>query len=242
MKKPNTNAQTADTSSKPVLKIDWATHEAAKYACENWHYSKCVPQGALIKIGAWENGKFIGVIIFGRGATNELGSPYGLKNTQVCELVRISLTKHQTTVSRIMTIAIKMLKKKDPGLRLIVSFADSNEGHHGGIYQATNWIYSGRSPDCKFPVINGKTVHPRVLSHMISDGRIKNRKQVPTVMKRGKHRYLMPLDDEMRKKVQCLAKPYPKRASSKEIVAPCDQQGESGVNPTDALQISTEKQ
>jgi hypothetical protein len=30
---------------KPELKIDWASHEAAKYACENWHYSKCLPAG-----------------------------------------------------------------------------------------------------------------------------------------------------------------------------------------------------
>ena len=29
-------------SSKPVLRIDWATHEAARYACEKWHYSRCV--------------------------------------------------------------------------------------------------------------------------------------------------------------------------------------------------------
>ena len=30
-------------SQKANLKIDWATHEAAKYACTNWHYSKSVP-------------------------------------------------------------------------------------------------------------------------------------------------------------------------------------------------------
>ena len=37
------------------------------------------------------------------------------------------------------------------------------------------------------------------------------RSQCRVVKNPGKHRYLMPLDDNMRKQVQSLAKPYPKR-------------------------------
>ena len=232
MKKSSKPAQSADTS----FKMDWCSHAAAKFACENWHYSKVIPQGALVKIGVWEKQRFVGCLIFGRGATNELGTPYGLKNTQVCELVRIALTIHQTSVSRIIAIGIKMLKKSNPGMRLIVSFADRNEGHHGGIYQASNWVYSGLTPDCRFPVINGKVVHPRVLSHMVADGRVKDRSQIPTVLKRGKYRYLMPLDVDMTKMIQKLKKPYPKRAGSKENVVAANHAAEGGVNPTPALQ------
>jgi hypothetical protein len=36
------------------LKVDFCSHEAAKYACEHWHYSRCVPASKLIKIGVWE--------------------------------------------------------------------------------------------------------------------------------------------------------------------------------------------
>jgi hypothetical protein len=43
--------------AKADLRIDWATHAAAKYACENWHYSGCMPVGKLVKVGAWESGK-----------------------------------------------------------------------------------------------------------------------------------------------------------------------------------------
>jgi hypothetical protein len=35
--------------SKAILKLDWCSHEAAKYACENWHYSKCVPNQKTVK-------------------------------------------------------------------------------------------------------------------------------------------------------------------------------------------------
>jgi hypothetical protein len=132
-------------NSKLEFKIDWASHESAKYACENWHYSKCLPVPPLVKIGVWENKKFIGCVIFSRGASSNLLKPYGLTQVQGCELTRIALNKHVTPVSRIISIAIKFLKKNSPELKLIISFADPNEGHHGGVYQATNWVYSGKS-------------------------------------------------------------------------------------------------
>jgi hypothetical protein len=50
--------------------MDWATHAAAVYACRHWHYSGCMPAGKTVKVGAWELGRFIGCVIFGRGANN----------------------------------------------------------------------------------------------------------------------------------------------------------------------------
>ena len=141
---------------KADLRIDWATHEAAKHACVNWHYSGCLPAGKLVKVGAWENGKFIGVVLFGRGATPNLGRPYNLGQDECVELVRIALTKHENAVSRIAALAMKFLHKANPKLRLIVSFADQSQGHHGGIYQAGNWVYNGQGDPAKFYMILGK--------------------------------------------------------------------------------------
>lgn len=220
---------------KPVLKIDWATHEAAKYACENWHYSECMPAGKLLKVGAWEDGKFIGVVIFGRGANNKLGSPYGLQQISICELVRIALTKHKTAVTRIASIAINFLKKQSPGLRLIVSYADPMQGHHGGIYQGGNWIYAGRSCAQAAVIVNGKVMHKRTADALY--GTIKGLQKSPVSWK---HKYLMPLDSEMRKQILPLSRPYPKRAQSIENDATGIQPDQGGVNPTCALQSSTE--
>ena len=75
----------------PSLKLDWCSHKAAKFACENWHYSKCIPKSKLVKIGVWEDNKFIGVIIYGVGATSDLVKKYGLDKTEGCELERIAL-------------------------------------------------------------------------------------------------------------------------------------------------------
>ena len=150
---------------KPKLKIDWASHEAAKYACENWHYSKCLPVGKLVKVGAWEDGKYIGVVLFGRGANKNLSKPYGLEQDECVELVRIALTKHSTPVSKIMMLAVKFLRKSSPGIKLIVSYADVDSNHHGGIYQATNWVYEGLfgKDSVSAFVIKGKKTHRKSL-------------------------------------------------------------------------------
>jgi len=217
------------------LRLDWCSYDAAKYAVEHWHYSRCMPSGKLVKIGVWEDGKFIGAIMFGLGATPMLCRPYGLKINQVAELVRVALNKHTAPVTRMIAVALRMLRKLCPGLKLVVSFADRNEGHHGGIYQGGNWIYSGQSEAAKFGVLNGKTIHPRSISEMVKrDPRVRAR--MSWIVKAGKHRYLMPLDDEMKTKCELLKMDYPKRAGSKDNVVPVHHTGEGGATPTPALQ------
>jgi hypothetical protein len=196
---------------KVNLKIDWASHEATKYACLNWHYSKCLPVGKLVKIGAWEDGKFIGVVIFGRGANKSLGEPYKLDQTECCELVRIALTNHKTPVSRIMSIAIKLLKNIHKQLKLIISFADEEQNHHGGIYQATNWVYVGKTNSADEYLYKGRRWHGRAFRKSLGSHLNYINKGLKIIHGSQKHRYLMPLDDNMRKQVQKLAKPYPKR-------------------------------
>jgi hypothetical protein len=215
---------------KVELKIDWATHEAAKHAVENWHYSESMPAGKLVKVGAWENGKFIGVVLFGRGANNNIGKPYRLEQTAACELVRIALTKHITPVSKIAAIAMRFLKANSPGLCLIISYADPLQGHHGGIYQAGNWLYCGKSEAQQEVIHNGKIMHKRTANALF--GTIKGMKKTPIMWK---HKYLMPLDNEMRKRILPLSKPYPKRAGSETTDTAGFQPAEGGSIPTPAL-------
>lgn len=197
------------------LRLDWCSHKAAKYAVEHWHYSKTMPVGKTLKIGVWENEKFIGVIIYSRGSAPNIGKPFGLGQDECCELTRIALNTHETPVSKMMAVSFKFLKNNSPGLRLIISYADPQQGHHGGIYQATNWIYMGASKMNNIR-LHGKIYHPKSLY-----GRY-GTQAVPWLKKHvdpkaewvtvpAKHKYLMPLDKKMRKQIQPLHKPYPKR-------------------------------
>jgi hypothetical protein len=201
------------------LMVDFCSHEAAKTACLKWHYSKSVPVPPLVKIGVWEDRRFIGTVIFSRGASSNLLKPYNLQQTEGCELTRVALTKHKAPVTKIIKIAIAFLKASNQKLRLIVSFADPQYGHHGGIYQAGNWIYCGDTAGGAEYYYKGKRLHSRQVSEKgwnIQQG-VKRPTVKPSqcriVKTKGKHRYLMPLDKSMRKSIAKLAKPFPKAKS-----------------------------
>lgn len=226
------------------LKLDWCSHEAAKFACENWHYSKSIPVLPLVRIGVWEDNKFIGVVIFSRGANKSIGAPYGLSSTEVCELSRIALNhNHKVSVSKVMKISLIMLKKKEHGLKLAVSYADPEQGHIGQVYQAHGWVYAGMSsPSFIYTDKKGRDWHPRMVSasgikkvfgkkrHVVISSQCERTKV------QGKHRYLMPLDKITREKIKKLSKPYPKRAGSRDNAAVDFQSAEGGAIPTPALQ------
>lgn len=243
--------------TKPTLRLDWCSHEAAKYACEKWHYSGCVPNQKTVKVGVWENDRFVGCVLFGNGANNHLGKPYGLKDTEVCELVRVALTQHATPVSRIVRIALSFLKRACPKIRLVVSFADPEQGHVGGIYQAGGWVFAGVTTVADEYLVNGTRMHGRALRSTRSTHKLGNlpaqnvmewaRVVLDPHIKRiagsSKYRYLMPLDDAMRAQIALLAKPYPKRQPTRaEGVAsdtPSFHDGEGGAVPTSALPESS---
>ena len=230
-------------TGKTILKLDWCRHDAARFAVMNWHYSQAMPKSKLAKIGVWERGKFIGAIIYGLGAAPNLCKPYGLTQQTCCELVRVALSKHETPVSRIVAISMRILKRDMPGLRLIVSFADPSEGHHGGIYKAGGWLYCGKSPDARFFVVRGVETHPRTIGssgwvQSIGWLRANVDPRASIAFKPGKHRYLMPLDDAMRARIEPLRKPYPKRVESADSGTPGIQFGRGGANPTSTLSDS----
>ena len=201
------------SSNKSNLQVDWASHKAAKFACENWHYSKRLPSTMQkrVAVGAWENNKFIGVVVFGHGANPSIGKPYNLTVNECVELTRVALSpRHKTPVTRIIRLALKFLANANPGLRLVVSYADTGQGHHGGIYQGGNWTYVGLTKGVSQIFYKGRAWHAKALRTSYPNLKMSD----PAVKKlpaSDKHKYLMPLDAKMRARIEPLAQPYPKR-------------------------------
>ena len=207
-----------------TVEVAPCTYEAAKHAVMNWHYSQQMPAGKLLRYGVWESDRFAGAVLYGRGATPQLGSPYGLDQTEICELVRVALRSgHATATSAVIARTMKLLKHGNPGLRLIVSFADTMQGHHGGIYQAGNWIYCGQSLHHRIR-LHGVLIHPRSLGAKYGPGG----QSIPWLRARvdpcaervnvpGKHRYLYPLDRGMRRQILPLSLPYPHAVEGLEV-------------------------
>jgi hypothetical protein len=203
----------------------------------HWHYSKRMPIGKLVKAGAWEDGQFIGCVLFARGNTPTLGDRYGLQMVEVCELVRVALCAHRSAVSRIVAIALRMLRCACPGLRLVVSFADPAQGHVGSIYQAGGWVYTGKSEPSWQWLHEGRWKHNREITSGAfgGDRKVTNYAMLPKRLPLGKHRYLYPLDQAMKEQIALLAKPYPKRAAGVDSDTAGHQPAEGGARPTAAL-------
>jgi hypothetical protein len=204
-----------------------------------------MPTPPLVKIGVWEDGRYIGCVLFSRGANNNLGRPYGLSPTEICELSRVALSRHLTPTSRVVALALKFVGRRSPGLRLCVSFADPNEGHTGTLYQAGGWLYAGQSKSTpKYITAGGKVLHQRQVSKVGFKPQYGQLRAVPKtadcviVAQLDKHRYLMPLDAAMRAQIAPLAQAYPKRPKHPSD-APGDQPGEGGAAPTRTLQEAT---
>jgi hypothetical protein len=200
------------SSPRPELLVAPCSYQAAKYAVEKWHYSKRMPStyARLVKLGVWENKQFTGVVIFSHGSNRNIGTPYDLTILDAAELVRVALREHAAPVSQIVSIAIGQLREQSPGVRLLVSYADPSEGHNGGIYQAMNWLYVGKSSASFSYMIDGKKWHKKAA--WASFGTNKAEALGATIVAdEGKHKYLYPLDRAMRRQIAPLAQPYPKK-------------------------------
>ena len=229
------------------LRIDFASHEAAKYSVARWHYSRCMPKAKLVRLGVWEGKKFCGAIIYGLGANRHIARPFGLKDQEVCELVRVALApgrEHPT--SKCVAISLRMLRRQSPGLRLVVSYADAGQGHVGTLYQAVGFFFIGTS-DQSYIRVRGKVEHPRTLWDRF--GRQGQsipwlRENVDPYAKRvpmaPKLKYVFALDRKLRRDLEAIALPYPKSAAE---VNPGDTSGvqpeEAGSSPSRPLHPTT---
>lgn len=228
-----------------TLRLDFCSHDAARYAVMRWHYSRAMPKAKLVKVGVWEDDKFRGAIIFGLGANRHIARPFGLKDTEVAELVRVALApgrEHPT--SKCVAISLRLLRRQSPGLKLVVSYADSGQGHRGVIYQAGGWIFLGGSEQSYIKVL-GKVEHPRSLYDRYG----RNGQSIPWLRENvdpraervpmpPKWKYVMPFDKTLRRKLEALAQPYPKRGRGDTSDAPGDQPGEDGATPIRPLHVS----
>ena len=212
------------------MRLTKANPKAIRYACLHFHYAASVPVNT-IGYNVYNNAdEWCGVILYGTGATPNIGKPYNLPIGGVLELVRVALNGKQELTSQAVSLSLKQLRKDVPHCRLVVSFADCDQRHLGTIYQATNWIYTGteNSGNLGAFLVNGKKMHPKSVYAKIvktDDGKMIHCPQTIEAVRKyldpnaeifvttGKRKYLMPMDKAMKKQIISLAKPYPKENS-----------------------------
>jgi hypothetical protein len=128
---------------------------------------------------------------------------------RVAEIVRIALREHQHEVSRMIEIAIKLLRKRYPRIELDVAFADRGENHHGGIYQASNFVYTGMTEAGRLfkHRLTGRILHNRAVSvngyrsHFGHVRKVPRHDECDVIGGTKKHRYFLPLTLQMLKEI-----------------------------------------
>lgn len=219
------------------MRLERASTKAVKYACTNFHYAKVVPVVGIAFSVFNGKGEWCGAITFGYGASPTMGKPYGLRHGQYLELTRMALNGKQESTSKAMAIAIRLIKKFCPTVKLLISYADKGQNHKGIIYQACNWYLVDESLSSGNEVFyKGKWVHNRVPSTLPKE----QRERLTYRKKSGKYKYLYPIDKKMALLCKSLSKPFPKK-QAQEVHAGeqlVSSQKEGGSIPTLALKTA----
>lgn len=137
-----------------------------------------------------ENGQVEGVAVYGQPSPPIQKHAFADRDFRLYELCRVVVqTNTRNAASFLVGNSLRMLEPKPCA---VISYADSEQGHCGIIYQATNWIYTGstKSHD-KTYIVDGRRTHPMTLRDRgITDPtRWAKENNVETVRPEPKHRY-----------------------------------------------------
>jgi hypothetical protein len=126
-------------SIKKEYKVEPIPTEHTKDWILNKHYAKRMPS-ITYAFGLYLDKKLCGVCTFGFPMASQLQDACnGL--AKIVELNRLVVNEGlgKNVLSFFVSKCLLLLPKP----LCVVSYADEGQGHHGYIYQATNWIYTG---------------------------------------------------------------------------------------------------
>jgi len=204
------------------IKDDFNVHSIPTKQAKPWilkkHYAGRVPSVSYA-FGLHRGKELVGVCTFGKPASNALckgicGKKYADKVIELNRLItEDDLPKNST--SYFVSQSLKKITKP----KIIVSYADRSQGHHGYIYQATNWIYTGLSDKhIKWEIKGKENKHCRHIFDEYGGVEKAKEKLGNKIIKKErprKHRYVYFLGNKkwkkmMKKKLKYKQKPYPK--------------------------------
>lgn len=110
------------------------------------HYLKGANKNINIKFGIFSGGKMIGIAAYGPPTYNLISKQLNLSSDEVSELRRFYTEQSHiyNLESQALTMANEELRDVKPNIKVIVTYADPQQGHLGILYQATNAKYLGK--------------------------------------------------------------------------------------------------
>jgi len=127
------------------IKDKYSIKPIDSFQCRDWivnkHYAKRLPCLEYC-FGLFDGGFLVGVCTFGTPVANNLRQLFE-PEFKLIELNRLCVNEDlpKNSLSFLVGSSLNMMPKPI----VIVSYADCSQNHHGYIYQATNFIYTGLS-------------------------------------------------------------------------------------------------
>jgi hypothetical protein len=156
------------------------------------------------------DGMIEGVCVFGQPSPPIQRSAFKDRDFKLYELARLVVqTGQKNAASFLIGRSLAMLE----GPCAVVSYADSEYGHVGIVYQATNWLYTGAtiSHDVIY-VVDGKRVQPITLRDRLGITRPKKwamENNIETIKPKAKHRYFQFVGDKRQRRDMLAKLQYP---------------------------------
>ena len=102
------------------MRLEIASNKAIKYSCLNFHYAKSIPVNTFGYSVFNDKDEWCGVVLYGTGASPTINKQFNLNKGEVIELVRMALNGKQESTSKAMSISLKLFKKHNPVVKLII--------------------------------------------------------------------------------------------------------------------------
>lgn len=127
-----------------------------KYLCKEWclkkHYAKRLPP-IEYAFGLFDDNGFTqGIVTYGTPVSNTLRNLWN-GEYKLMELNRLVI--NEGLEKNVLSFLVSQSLSQLPKPMVIVSYADTSQNHHGYIYQATNWVYTGLSVPFKDYYVKG---------------------------------------------------------------------------------------
>ena len=106
------------------------------------HYAHRIPS-ITHAFGLYNQKILIGVCVYGMPPCKMNEGKAVFRNIKVGTFELTRLVVNENLGKNTLSFFVSHTIKKMPSYCLLVSFADPNKFHHGYIYQATNWLYTG---------------------------------------------------------------------------------------------------
>lgn len=158
--------------------------------CQEWllckHYARRSPTISYA-FGLFDAGVLVGVMTIGKPASPApcIGVCGPQNADLVFELNRLVVNDGlpKNSLSFFVGRSLRLINDT----MILLSYADTAQGHHGYIYQATNWIYTGATKERTDPQMDGKHArHQRGIDLSVRDVRSSKHRYVYFLGKRSK--------------------------------------------------------